>query len=169
MDIDFTKLIEYSPSTGVLCWRVRVGSRGLVGKEIGHMTTEGYRRVKIAGRMYLVHRLAWLLSYGAWPQHEIDHINGNRQDNRLVNLRNVSKTLNQRNAVKRTDNSSGIVGVREIYYPTKYWVAQWMDGKRKNKWFSVKKYGEKKAKKLAIQCRVKRIAELGGYTKRHGL
>ena len=168
MAIDITKLVAYDPITGRLTWAARVGTRCQIGAEIGCVTSGGYRRVKIKGRMYLVHRLAWFLAYGVWPAHEIDHIDGNRLNNKLENLRDVPKAINQRNAYRRKDNSSGLVGVREVWYPTKYWVAQWFDGKRKNKWFSVNKYGEAKAKQMAIAYRNARAEELGGYTERHG-
>ena len=168
MAIDIAKLIVYNPTTGCLTWRVRVGPRGQAGSEIGTITAEGYRRVKINGQLYMTHRLAWFLNHGVWPTHEIDHIDGDRLNNRIDNLRDVPKALNQRNARKRKDNSSGLVGVRKVWYPTKYWVAQWFDGKRKNKWFSVNKYGDVQAKQMAVAYRKARVEEIGGYTERHG-
>lgn len=168
MDIDLAKLIAYDPVTGRLTWIARTGPRGQIDAEIGHITAAGYRRVKIKGRMYFAHRLAWFLSYGTWPAHEIDHIDGNPLNNKLENLRDVPKIINQRNARKRKDNRSGLAGVCEIWHPTKYWVAQWFDGKRKNKWFSVDKYGDAQAKQMAVAYRKARIEEIGGYTERHG-
>ena len=168
MDIEFEKIIDYNPDTGKMCWRVSVGSRAKVGAEIGRTTHDGYRKVKIKGRMYLVHRLAWKLAYGVWPSNDIDHIDGNRLNNRLSNLRDVTRSINVRNSRRRVDNSSGIVGVNQIYHPTKFWVAQWFDGKKKGKWFSVAKYGEEAAKQMAIDYRAARIKELGSYTERHG-
>ncbi|NBS70129.1 hypothetical protein EBT31_14640 [bacterium] len=168
MAIEFEKIITYDPATGKACWAVTRGPRAKVGEEIGSVTRDGYLRVKIEKRMYFVHRLIWRLSYGDWPTHEIDHLDGNRLNNKLSNLRDVPKTLNLRNSRRRIDNISGTTGVHEVYNPTKYWVAQWRDGKRKNKWFSVPKYGDEKAKQLAIEYRAARIKELGAYTERHG-
>ena len=168
MDVEIENLIAYIPDTGKAYWRTTIAPRAKAGAEIGHINSQGYRRVKIAGQMYLVHRLIWRLTHGVWPTNEIDHIDGDRLNNRLTNLRDVPKTLNQRNNCRRLDNSSGIVGISQIQHPAKYWVAQWFDGKKKNKWFSVEKYGDETAKQMAIQYRIERVKELGGYTKRHG-
>jgi len=59
----------------------------------------------------MAHRVAWALHYGEWPKHEIDHINGNKRDNRIQNLRDVPHLLNQRNRGLRADNTSGADGV----------------------------------------------------------
>jgi len=80
----------------------------------------GYKQIQLHNNRYYVHRLAWLLSTGAWPKDQIDHINGVRDDNRIINLRVVSIAGNQRNATKRVDNTSGVTGV--------YW------SNRKKKW-----------------------------------
>lgn len=168
MDIEFEKIIDYNPDTGKMCWRETMGRRAKAGAEIGHINRDGYRKVKIKGRTYLVHRLAWRLAYGVWPSNEIDHFDGDRLNNKLSNLRDVTKAMNLRNSRRRADNSSGIVGVSQICHPTKFWVAQWFDGEKRNKWFSVAKYGEETAKQRAIDYRAARIKELGGYTERHG-
>ena len=74
------ELLHYEPDTGVFKWRARSasvgrgGSRVRVGQIAGAITVNGYRAVKVAGRTYTMHRLAWLYVYGAWPG-EIDHIN----------------------------------------------------------------------------------------------
>jgi hypothetical protein len=168
MDIEFEKMIDYNPDTGKMYWRVTVGRRAKAGAEIGGINRHGYRKVKIKGRMYLVHRLVWKLAYGVWPANDIDHFDGDRLNNRLSNLRDVTRAINVRNSRRRVDNSSGIVGVSQIYHPTKFWAAQWFDEKKKSKWFSVAKHGEEAAKQMAIDYRAARIKELGGYTERHG-
>lgn len=85
-----------------------------VGKPSGGPNAEGYIKVAIDGDYYSAHRIAWLISYGEWieyPAFEIDHINGDRSDNRLANLRKVTKGQNQRNAGGRVNNTSGVHGV----------------------------------------------------------
>jgi len=62
----------------------------------------GYRCIKVLGRLQLAHRLAWLYVHGVWPDHEIDHLNGIRSDNRLGNLRDVSRTTNSENQRRAT-------------------------------------------------------------------
>lgn len=88
--------LEYDRATGKLFW---VNNRGGVlcnGNEAGSIK-DGYLRVEIAGKSVYAHRIAWFLHYGAWPEKEIDHINGNPTDNRIENLRDVSRWENLSN------------------------------------------------------------------------
>ena len=72
----------------------------------------GYEQIKVGDRLYVSHRLAWLYSYGEWPQSELDHINGVKNDNRLSNLRQVNRSQNMQNLKKaRRDNKTGVLGV----------------------------------------------------------
>lgn len=124
------------------------------------------------------HRIVWFLITGedVPPDCLVDHIDGDRLNNKIDNLRLVSETVNLRNAVKYSNNTTGITG---IYYDKKsgdnfYWKASWMDldGKQKTKSFSVKKHGFDIAKELAVQYRTEVIQQLNeqgaGYTDRHG-
>lgn len=89
-----------------------------VGKPAGGLTTHGYVKVCMDGKYYTVHRLAWLIMTGEWvpyPAYELDHINGDRKDNRWVNLRKVTGTENARNNGRRRDNTSGVRGVGQAH------------------------------------------------------
>ena len=90
--VELRKTISYCPDTGI-CKRN--------GQQIGklHVHTGGwlYSVIYICGCRVWVHHVAWLLSFGSWPQHEIDHINGNGTDNRLLNLRDVPHAINMKN------------------------------------------------------------------------
>lgn len=66
---------------------------------------------KINAVLYQNHRIAWALHHGCWPDDQIDHINGNPEDNRIANLRAVSNAENQRNARRKCTNTSGVTGV----------------------------------------------------------
>ena len=76
----------------------------------GWINNNGYINIMYEDTLYIVHRLIWMWVHGEEPE-QIDHINGNRQDNRLVNLRNVDHLTNQRNRTKNKNNKSGFNGV----------------------------------------------------------
>jgi hypothetical protein len=81
------------------------------GKACGWLTEKGYLRVRFMGAQYRVHRLIWLYHHGAQPIGEIDHINGDRLDNRISNLRLVTPTINRQNQRKaRSDSKTGLLG-----------------------------------------------------------
>jgi len=74
-------------------------------------TMAGYYQGSIFGKKYLAHRVIWLLNFGAWPDQQVDHINGRRDDNRIVNLRAVSNQENHKNQRLSSRNTSGVSGV----------------------------------------------------------
>ena len=100
----------YDPDTGVLRRLTRPTNSVQVGDIAGSKGKKGYLLVGLLGRKYLVHRLAWLVFYGEWPNGQVDHINGVRTDNRMCNLRDVSSTVNSMNRTT-TNNTSGYIGV----------------------------------------------------------
>ena len=105
------ELFDYDPLTGVLTRRAYLRGHK-VGEVVGGVNSDGYRRVYTGKRSYLVHRVAWLMAHNAWPTNTIDHINGDKLDNRLANLRDVSRQENKENMRgPRADNQSGFLGV----------------------------------------------------------
>jgi hypothetical protein len=99
MKFEFDDL-RYDPETGDI-WR-----------KVGHLNqTFGYRQLKVGGRPYQEHRVAWFLHYGVWPEGMVDHINGDKSDNRIENLRLADARSNARNSRKRKNNKSGKKGV----------------------------------------------------------
>jgi hypothetical protein len=151
-----------------------------IGDVAGGIGNSGYYQVRKERKLQLVHRVIWEMHYGLIEQGKfIDHIDGDRTNNKLDNLRLVSRSGNARNCKPRHDNTSGTVGV---YYGTSKnrsgslsynWRAKWTDleGKERSKAFSVKKFGDEGAYKLAVEYRQKMIEELNsmgaGYTDRH--
>jgi hypothetical protein len=116
-------VLHYEPETGILTWKVRTARRVKVGDVAGSQDGGGYLRIKVLSRDYLAHRLAWLYVYGSWPKDQLDHVNRNRSDNRISNLREVTNKQNQQNKSKRSDNTSGHPGVYWRKRAPK-WVAQ---------------------------------------------
>lgn len=104
-------LLVYSAVTGIFRWRVDRGGTARAGSIAGCINGKGYLVIGINGKLYLAHRLAWLYVHGVWPSDEIDHINRDRADNRIENLREATSAENKRNVGKRHDNTSGYVGV----------------------------------------------------------
>lgn len=136
------ELFMYDPETGNLIWRERERSdfatkpaymsfrSRRMGKPAGCVMAEGYRTIVVDGQGWLAHKLVWLFVHQEWvryPEFEIDHINGVRSDNRIQNLRKVSKSMNQRNGAMRRNNKSGVIGVNWVKSKRR-WVARIWDG-----------------------------------------
>ena len=82
-----------------------------VGTVAGYKHNAGYWRITFNGKQHLAHRLIWVYVHGYWPTGEIDHINRNRLDNRIENIRDVDRVENARNTGTRIDNKTGVPGV----------------------------------------------------------
>ena len=119
----FKERFFYNPETGALVWKRRprehfksdrvwrsTNSR-CAGKMAGGVSTSGYQTVMINGKRYRAHRLIWLYMTGSWPNGEIDHIDGNRANNKWSNLRDVSASDNKKNRRVSSNSQSGIMGV----------------------------------------------------------
>jgi hypothetical protein len=95
--IEVSKILEYCRETGMFKWKVRVNSKVPSGATAGTPQNNGYILITINRKKYLAHRLAWFMEYREFPNGQIDHINGNRIDNRISNLRVVTTSENQQN------------------------------------------------------------------------
>lgn len=89
--------LAYCPETGNLTWLVSKRGHRKAGDLAGSWTKQGYRRVKVNQVAVPAHRAAWAIHYGEWPTDEIDHVNGDRGDNRLSNLRLATRHENCQN------------------------------------------------------------------------
>ena len=87
---------NYCANTGVITWAVN-RPRVRIGDPAGTVNADGYISIKTGGKHYLAHRLAWFLHYGANPPSEIDHLNRDRSDNRICNLRVTDHATNMLN------------------------------------------------------------------------
>lgn len=159
-----SQMLDYNPDTGVLTWKSRAPesftsnelTRGLMamrwnamfsGKEAGSTSRDGfYRKVTIEGEAYLAHRLIWKMVHDDEPA-DIDHINGDKNDNRLSNLRSVTHGVNMRNKSMYVNNQSGTTGV-EFHNRDAVWTAKIGSG---NKQIYL---GSFQTKDEAIACRI---------------
>lgn len=98
------KLVSYDPESGRIARRDNP-------KFTGSFDKDGYLIIKVKCKQYKAHRLAWFLYYGEFPEMEIDHINRNRADNRICNLREVTRGDNTRNENKTPNPKTGVIGI----------------------------------------------------------
>lgn len=102
---DLRSRLRYDPVTGIFISRVRTKRR------VGFVGGGGYQMLHIKGRIYLAHRIAWWLHFGEMPKGWLDHINGDRADNRIANIREASFSQNAQNVARKANNTSGYKGV----------------------------------------------------------
>jgi hypothetical protein len=108
------ELLDYNPETGIFTWRKQPRQR-VMSKSAGTINNWGYR--------HKAHRLAWFYVHGEWPAEQVDHANGNRDDNRISNLREASFSQNQANARKRVTSENPYKGV-SFHRHSRLWVAR---------------------------------------------
>ena len=168
-------LLSYSPENGSLTWKYRdvsmfrdstnqTASAACNGFNTAYggqpalvcVGNHGYRHGVIQRVRYLAHHVCWAIHTGEWANEEIDHINGDRLDNRIANLRAVSRSENCKNLSMRSDNTSGHTGIDFV--------------KKRNKWrarIGNEQIGYFESISLAIEAR--EVALIGnGYAKDHG-
>lgn len=118
--------LRYDPKTGIVRWKVRRSQRTPVGSMAGTDDLGGYRSVSFTlpsrVKRYYLHRVIFLMMTGRWPKADVDHINGNRRDNRWNNLREATRSENNWNSAIRRYNTSGHKGVTRRRDGT--WIAQ---------------------------------------------
>ena len=152
------EIVHYNPETGEFRWRHdrRCGNNRIhrpAGSPAGTTNKNGYRQIHIDGKNYYGHRLAWLHVHNGWPVGEIDHINGNRADNRIENLREATRSQNSMNSGARSDNRFGMRGVSVITRRGKYEANIKIDGKR----ICIGKYDTPEAANAAYQARAAQL------------
>jgi hypothetical protein len=112
MNIDqLNQLLSYDAETGDLLWKKKPSKNISVGALAGHKSKIGYIQIGIGGKLYLGHRIAWSIFYNEQPPKIIDHINGNKGDNSIKNLRGSTNSENMSNMGRTKKNSTGFKGV----------------------------------------------------------
>lgn len=103
-------MLDYDPQSGTFRWRASKG-RQAAGSVAGAIRTNGYRYITVNGRSHLAHRLAWAFINGSFPAGDIDHIDRNRSNNAISNLRPATRAMNNGNSGILASNTSGFRGV----------------------------------------------------------
>lgn len=167
------QLLRYEPETGKLFWCERpremfrcnrscsTWNARFAGKEAFTADNgEGYRQGAIFGKLHYAHRVIWALHYGAWPSEIFDHRDGDRANNRIENLRDVSANINARNIRMSATNTSGVNGVRWDRERKKWAAFIWRDGR--NRYLG-------RFETIGAAAAARKAAEIGrGFTERHG-
>lgn len=131
---ELKKLLHYDPETGIFTWLKTAARRLKIGQIAGSIRKDkdgkSYTLISVNNKRYLAHRLSWLYTHGEFPDEEIDHISGDGIDNRLCNLRSVSRSENCKNMRRNSKNKSGITGVIWRKDASK-WAVQISSGRKK--------------------------------------
>jgi hypothetical protein len=139
---ELKRQLHYDPTTGIFTRNIIKTGRFKVGQEAGCFdSSNGYLKIGLNGKRYFSHRLAWLYVNGYFPDY-IDHINGNRTDNRFVNLREASASQNAMNRGLPSNNTTGVIGVRK--HRNKFTAVVKIN--KKNKYIGIYKTKEEAAK-----------------------
>jgi hypothetical protein len=102
--------LSYDEKSGIFVWKMTINRR-FIGQPAGWLGKRGYIQINVGDERHYAHRLAWLFYYGEWPMHMVDHINNNRTDNRISNLRGIPQVLNGQNVPWDRRPASGLTGV----------------------------------------------------------
>lgn len=161
---DFSDLLIYDPTaSSCLRWLNN-------GNVAGTLDVYGYWVIRYQGKGYKAHRVILILHGHDIIDKVVDHIDGNRSNNLITNLRITDWDNNTRNAKKNKRNTSGVTGVSK---QGNFWRANWYFNKVQNvKMFDIRTYGDEEAFQLAVQYRKEQIQKLKNiglnYTERHG-
>jgi HNH endonuclease len=124
--------LNYDPHTGIFTWTKKTRGWNRVGEIAGFWSDKGYRYIRVSGITRAAHRLAWLYVHGRWPTEEIDHIDGDRSNNVIANLREIPKIRQVQNQRKpHKQNKVGFLGVHRTRHH-RYCACISIDGKNKH-------------------------------------
>jgi hypothetical protein len=162
----------------VFYWKVSIARCIKAGSKAGTLDNYGYTVIKINGNIFKAHRLIWFVTYGKFPEGDIDHLNGDRSDNRIENLRDVSRSVNQQNRAKQervNDLPTGVSASRSRVRKIRGYRAYWydMNGNYCGAYFGIREYCTLEAALAAAIARREiemstLMSQGADYTERHG-
>jgi hypothetical protein len=132
LTLEFLKEWLYCDEETSIFTRIKACPGIKVGTVAGRLKSNGYAYISVGGRSYRAHRLVWFYNFGEWPKSELDHINGIKNDNRLCNLREVTRSQNMQNCGKYLNNTSGFKGVSWNKQSNKWKAQICISGKHKH-------------------------------------
>jgi hypothetical protein len=124
-------LLHYDPKTGMFTRIFKSSNNVKIGDIAGGIHNKGYISISVLGKVYLAHRLAWLYIYGEFPKEQIDHVNGVRVDNRIINLRECNQYQNNQNLICRKNVTSKYIGVSWDEKRNKWRATIYVNGRQK--------------------------------------
>lgn len=112
MESKFLEAVDYNPESGEFKWKTTTRNRARVaGNNPSSYSSNGYLEICVGGTKVSAHKLAWHIYYGYWPNHHIDHIDGDKRNNRISNLRKSDPSINMKNRGFNKNNTTGKMGV----------------------------------------------------------
>jgi len=108
---ELKNILHYNPKNGVFIWSKKISKKINTGDIAGDVNKRGYCRIGIRGKKYASHILAWIYIYGEAPENDLDHIDHNKTNNKISNLRIVTPSENAMNQTMSKANKSGFNGV----------------------------------------------------------
>jgi hypothetical protein len=176
------EILELRVPESVFYWRVRPSPRSRVkaGSKAGNLRKDGYTIITINGNLFRAHRLVWFVTYGKFPDNHIDHVDGDKSNNRVDNLRDVTRTVNNQNKSsynrRDADLPIGVKAQRNKYGEITGYCAHWcdMNGKVCSTYFGIREHYTLEAALAAAVARreieIENLGNLGAaYTERHGI
>lgn len=153
---DLLLSLDYNQETGLFKHKTKIGGV-TIGAIAGYLTPYGYLQIRVNNKLYMAHRLAWFYIHKTWPLADLDHINRDRTDNRINNLRECSRSYNNCNSKIPKSNTTGIKGISFDPVRQRYRAYLNLHGQRTEKRFSLAYY---KTKEKALEAATLWINEL---------
>jgi hypothetical protein len=173
------EILELRLPESVFYWKVSMNNRTKAGSKAGTLNKDGYAAIMINGDLFKTHRLVWFVTYGEFPDNQVDHVDGDKSNNRIENLRDVTNKVNHQNMPRKyrldADLPTGVTAKRNKHGTSIAYSAIWCDmsGKYCAAYFGLREWYTLEAALAAATARrefeMTNLKDLGvAYTERHG-